>query len=158
MKRVFAILVCSLFLNVGSASAQQTTAQKVADVASYGTWAAAIVVDVTQGPHTKGAYVTAGVRYGATALAVAAVKHYFPSKRPCAPACGVDNAYSNIPSGHVAFTVAAIDWNGQRGARHLGVQVALAAGTGAGRWLGFKHDWKGLVTGAIVGGLTGRIR
>lgn len=158
MRKVFTILVCSLLLNVGNAQAQQTGAQKVADVASYGTWAAAIVVDVTQGPHTKEAFATAGVRYGATALAVAAVKHYFPSKRPCAPACGVDNPDSNIPSGHVAFTVAAIDWNGKRGAKRLGIQLALAGGTGAGRWLAFKHDWKGLVAGAIVGGLTGQIR
>ena len=158
MKRVFAILVCSLFLNVGSAQAQQTTGQKVADVASYGTWAAAIVVDVAGGPHTPTAFVTAGARYGATALAVAVVKHYFPSNRPCAPQCGVDAPDSNIPSGHTAFAVAAIDWNGQRGARSLSIQLALAGGTAAGRWLGFKHDWKGLVAGTVVGLVTGQIR
>jgi hypothetical protein len=149
-------LCLALTLWAAPALAQQTAAQKVADVASYGTWAAAIVVDIAQGEHTPRALATAGLRYGATALAVATVKHYFPAARPCAPQCGVDNPMADIPSGHTAFALAALDTNG--GGRRVAVGVGLGTLTAVLRMRANKHDLAGVAVGAGLGLLTGQIR
>jgi len=158
MKNVLYSLLLVLGL-ASSASAQQTTEQKIYDVTSYGTLGVNMALDFrtawtsTDRKGEVGKYVT---RVGVTWLGVAVIKHYFPTARPCAPQCGIDDPMADIPSGHTAFAVATLDFNGS--GKRLAVGVPLATLTAVFRKTATKHDLLGIGVGAGVGLLTGQIR
>lgn len=131
--------------------------QKAADIASWGTYLGAAsldAVDVWQSDNRTRGYVTMGARDAVVAAAVWSIKKAVHRTRPCAPACGIDNADSSFLSGHTAFATSSINWRGN----HKAVQLSLAVGTGAGRIIGKKHWLTDVLAGAALGGAASWIR
>ena len=108
-------------------TAQPTTGQKIADVASYGTLGAGMaleVIDAIKAP--DGGHAIERVIIGHTiAYAVQGILSTVVARpRPCAPNCGIDNPYRSWPSGH-AWHAGATVWGEHK------VWKAILAGTTA---------------------------
>lgn len=132
------------------------TERHVADIASYATVGFNIWLDTKasciDAVDKKRGCLTEAARLGSTWIAVAVIKHFFPRDRPCAPSCGIDPINEDVPSGHTAFAMQAA----MQGPR-LSVTIPLAVSSGGLRLAAGKHDWVGVLTGALVGTLTGKL-
>jgi membrane-associated phospholipid phosphatase len=149
--------------------------QRAADIASWVTLGAALVLDSRE---TIGkcdgqddcyhAITRAALRLGATYGAVELIKRLTHRERPChanatftggteAGVCGGSDPYASFPSGHTAFAFSTVNFGPARGAR-LGFSVPLAVSTGGLRIAGGKHWLTDTLAGAGVGLLTSRIR
>ena len=154
---ILTLLLSLLATSTFAQAAPTKTERRIFDVASYATLGVNVALEIKDSwdaPDRGTQLAYTGIRLGLTGVAVAAVKHYFPSKRPCAPDCGVDSPDSDIPSGHMAFAVQAIG----SGGKHLAITIPLAASTGWFRILANKHDLLGVAIGAGVGAATWQIR
>jgi hypothetical protein len=150
------VLILALWLLPVTVHAQALptpTERHVADIASYATVGLNVWLDTKasclEAVDRKRGCLTEVARLGTTWVAVALLKHVFPRDRPCAPSCGIDPVNEDVPSGHTAFSVAAME--GPR----LAVTIPLAVSSGGLRLAAGKHDWIGVLTGAGVGALTG---
>ncbi len=159
--RTSAALLLVLMFCAGPAFAQTTGEQKAADIASWAVWGVATAVDVAEcrfDVRDKRCYVMAGVRNGVVAGATYGLKKAIRSPRPCRPHCGTDDPYSNVPSGHVAFTAATLP----RMSDGVGPRFVVAASAtvivGALRMKANKHDLVGVASGAAVGWAASFIR
>ncbi len=141
-------------------NAQTAGEQKAADIASWAVMGWAVASDVAECRHElqpTRCYVLAGVRNGTVAGASWAIKQLVHSPRPCAPLdCGSDAPYSNIPSGHTAFTAATM--HGFDGGPRLVVSASATVLVGALRGKANKHDLVGVASGAAVGWAASFIR
>lgn len=154
MRRVFTILLCSLFLNAGTATAQPTfldtltpplpvgPAQTVARTASWGTAITAVAFDTKaswESPDRKRAFLVQGGRLTLTYVLVFTAKKLVGRQRPCAPNdCGMDNPGFSFYSAHSAVPM-------------VSGQPVLAALTAAGRVLGGNHYLTDVLVGLAQG-------
>jgi len=158
MKLLAALALVSV-MAAGSAEAQQTRGQRVADVASYVTLGLNIAIDAQQSwvaPDRGHRLVMMGVRLATTGVLVNVLKTAFPRSRPCAPSCGIDNPLADFPSGHTAFAFQALGHPTEEDA-YL-AKLGIAALTGGLRMAANKHDLLGVLGGAAVGFGTSRLR
>lgn len=145
------LLVFALLPAPVGAQALPTEAQRhVADIASYATVGLNIALDTRascwQAADRRRGCLLEAARLGTTYGAVALLKHVLPRDRPCAPACGIDRANADFPSGHTAFAFeSAVGASG----------FVLAFSTADLRMLAAKHDLIGVLGGAAIGSLTG---
>jgi membrane-associated phospholipid phosphatase len=125
------------------------TERKIADVASYGTVAAALLLDTRaswNSPERSKALAYEGARLGGVYLTSYVLKKLVARNRPCNPSCGVDDPHASFPSMHTMFAFSA------RGGPSLSVSLALGAGTAAGRIGANKHFLTDTLAG-MAGGL-----
>ncbi len=155
-----AAVAIGLLLFAVPTSAQTTGEQKAADIASWAVMGWAVASDVAECRHElqpTHCYVLAGVRNGTVAGASWAIKQLVHSPRPCAPLdCGSDAPYSNVPSGHTAFTAATM--HSFEGGPRLVVSASATVLVGALRGRANKHDLVGVASGAAVGWAASFIR
>lgn len=132
-------------------SEHRRTAEILSNVTLYTT----VGLDTWQSWHAedrKHAFLAQGLRVAVTEGVVYVTKRLTHRTRPCAPACGIDEADRSFPSGHTALAFASV------GRRHLTITIPLAAGTGALRIASAKHFLTDVAAGALTGALTNRIR
>lgn len=130
------------------------TAQQIADVASYGTLGAEVTLEIVDAAHCPdGGHclerVLIGhlIAYAAQGILSTAIGR----ARPCAPACGIDNPYRSLPSGHAAHAGAAL-WG-----EHLGWKAGLAIATSGLRVAANKHHVTDVAAGWALGWSTTKI-
>lgn len=169
MRKLFSILLCSLFLNVSTAEAQPTavdrwtpplptkTERTIADIASWGTAFMPVAMDTKvswDSVDRAKAFLLQGVRVGATYGMVFLVKQLVHRQRPCAPDdCGpVDNPNFSFYSGHTALAFQAT------GGPRLAVSLPFQIATGGLRVAAGKHWLTDVLVGSGAGLLAGRIR
>lgn len=136
-------------------SLPNATARTVADVASWGTVAAAELLDTKaswDAPNRLHAFEMQGARVGVTYAAVFAAKLLTHRARPCAPDCGIDNPDYSFFSGHTALAFSTL------GGPRLAFSLPLAVSTGGLRVAAGKHYLTDVLAGAAVGALTSRLR
>lgn len=187
MRRVFAILICSLFLNAVPASAQSAlsggtgtfmdgvkfidelvpplvspTGRAIADVASWGTAGLAVALDTKaswQAPDRTRAFVAQGVRIGVTYALVFTAKKLVSRRRPC--------SYGPNVHGYNYANSCGVDnpdysfYSAHTAVAAASGQPVLAGLTAAGRVLGAKH-WvtdtlMGFAAGTATHWLVGRL-
>jgi membrane-associated phospholipid phosphatase len=124
------------------------TAQQIADVASYGTLGAGMaleVIDAIKAP--DGGHAIERVIIGHTiAYAVQGILSTVISRpRPCAPACGIDDPYRSLPSGHAAHAGATV-WGD-----HKGWKAGFALATSGLRVAANKHHVSDSAAGFALG-------
>ncbi len=153
MKALVLVLLCAT-----SASAQPLAVDKLTpalpkgrgrtlvDVLSYGTALVPLVLDtrVAWRSDRRGrAVALEGVRLGAVLGVTQILKRAIHRRRPCAPACGVDDPLASFPSAHTAFAFSA------RGGPRFVLLFGLS--TAAGRVEADKHYLTDVAAGAAVG-------
>lgn len=126
-----------------------------ADLASWGTALAGVGFDTKaswDAEDRRRAFLLQGVRVGVTYGAVFVVKSLVHRARPCAPACGSDNANWSFYSAHTALAFQTL------GGPRLAFELPLAVSTGGLRVAAGKHWLTDVLTGAAIGAATSRIR
>lgn len=147
-----ALLLLFCLLPIG-AYAQTTTEQRVEDVASWVILGGSVAVDAAECRNetdVSRCLILLGVRNGVVAASAFTIKKLVHSPRPCAPFdCGSDAPYSNIISGHTAFTAASISHRWK--STGFAVSVPSTVLVAVFRRTSNKHDWIGVGSGALVG-------
>lgn len=119
---------------------------------SWGTAAASVAVDTVATFHCPERLRCIGdqaTRELGTFAIITVLKNHIHSERPCAPDCGFDNPFENMPSAHGGWGG---DFSqGRCSQKHLAVEVPLGALTAIGRVKARKHTILATVVGAGVG-------
>lgn len=129
--------------------------RRAADAVSWGLVVTAVALDARaswQSPDRGRAFVLQGARLGVTFGVAYLVKALVHRRRPCAPACGIDDPAYSFFSAHTAVAFSTV------GGPRLSVSIPLAVGTGGLRIAAGKHWLTDVLVGAGVGALTSRIR
>jgi len=124
-----------------------------ADWASWGTVLTAVALDTRTSWKAEDrvrAFELEGARVGITYGAVLLVKVLAHRTRPCAPSCGTDNPQTSFYSAHTALAFSTV--GGSPFALTLGVT------TGGLRVAAGKHWLTDVLTGALAGWATSRVR
>lgn len=164
MKRIG--LALALLLSAAPAEAQSTaldrltpplptpTERSIADLASWGTVAAALALDTKASwdqADRRRAFEREGLRLGLTYTVAEIVKLAVHRDRPCAPSCGIDSPTSSFYSLHTAFGFSTL------GGPRLAVSLPLAISTGGLRIAAGKHYLTDVLVGAAAGALASRL-
>jgi len=162
MKALLLALACALMATAVTAQplpidrltpAWSAEHQRAASILSNVTLWSTVAIDTWDSFHAddpKKALLEQGVRDGAVMGLGLVVKVLVHRRRPCAPACGVDNPDYSFWSGHTALAFASV------GRRRIAITVPLAIGTGGLRIVSGKHYLSDVLAGAAVGALAGR--
>ena len=127
--------------------------QKAANIASNVALWSAVAVDTWgswRAEHRRTAFLRQGLRLGIAGGASALIKRLVQRQRPCAPACGLEQADASFLSGHTAL---AFSTTGTQ----IQITVPLAASTGYLRVAAKKHWVTDVLAGAAVGWAADRI-
>lgn len=124
------------------------TAQQIADVASYGTLGAEMTLEVIDAIHCpdKGHCLEQVMINHLIVYAVQGILSVAIGRaRPCAPACGIDDPYRSLPSGHAGHAGAGV-WGD-----HLGWKLGLSIATSGLRVAANKHHISDVAAGWSLG-------
>ena len=124
------------------------TAQRIADVASYGTLGAGLALETIDAIHCPD--VSKCIWQEIFGLTVAWAGHGILSTvthraRPCAPACGHNDPYASFPSGHAWFAGQTV-WGD-----HKGWKAGLAIATSGLRVGANLHHTTDVTAGLLLG-------
>lgn len=152
--RTLALCICMVSLSTPVRAEMRVqlpteTGRRIADVASWGTLAAAIAVDTVECDRRLSCFLAEAGRLGIVAAATSITKHQIHRDRPCAPVCGLEDSGASFFSGHTAVAFSAVR-------RRPWIVVPLAIATGVLRVSAGKHWMTDVAAGAFVGTMTSR--
>jgi len=127
--------------------------QRAAEILSHATLASVIALDTLdswRADDRRAAFALEAARLGSVWLATRLLKSALDRMRPCAPACGLEDAAASFPSGHTAFAASAV------GGAPLVVTLPLSASTGYFRIMAWKHWLTDTLAGWVIGAAVGQ--